>query len=159
VTVTFLTAPQCPCTSGCVGIKPFVPGPNVPNGTNFGEATINPPSGQEGADISCTNGASTSIRMSFSGGPKWNNGNGNNNVLHVQNSYVDISTGTDKNCGLTGVFPYNLTKCTTTGGGTCSPFASLCSNSATLCALQRSPNANGFGGKILVTFRGPLTPP
>lgn len=160
VTATFLTAPQCPCNSGCVGTQPFVPGPNVPNGTNFGEVTLNPPAGfQESADISCVNGASTTILMSLSGGPNWNNGNGNNNVTSAQNSWVDIANSTDNNCGLTGVFPYNLTKCTTANGGACAPFNPFCSNTQTLCALQRTPNAIGYGGTVLLTFQGPLTPP
>lgn len=159
VTATFLTAPQCPCNSGCVGTQPFVAGPNVPNGTNFGEVTLNPPSGQEGSDISCVNGASTSILMTLSGGPNWNNGNGNNNVTSVTNSWVDIGNLTDNNCGLTGVYPYNLTQCTSANGGTCSPFQPFCTNSQTLCQLQRNSNANGFGGTVLLTFQGALTPP
>lgn len=159
VTVSFASPPQCPCTSGCLGPTQYVPGPNVPNGVNMAEVTLNPTGSmqQESADISCINGANTTIKMSFSGGPKWNDGAGN--VSSVTNKAVGITNSpqTDSNCGISGVYPYGLSSCTT-GTSLCSPTGPFCSNTAQTCELQRSANSVGFGGKVLVTFMGPLTP-
>jgi hypothetical protein len=158
VTVTFTSPPQCPCNSGCLGPTQFVPGLTVPNGTNFGEVTLNPPGGdQEASDISCVNGANSSITITFSGGPAWNDGP--NTVTSVSNSWVDVSTQQDNNCGLPGVFPYGLSACTS-GSSTCNPSNSFCTNSQAICALQRNQGATGaFGGTVCVTFNGPLSPP
>ncbi len=86
--VTFAAPPQCPCTGTCSGFVPFVPGPNLPDGVNSAEVTLNPPTGnpqfpnQETVDISCINGANTEIQMEFNGGgPVWNDGTNTYNTF------------------------------------------------------------------------------
>lgn len=164
--VTFLNHPQCPCSNTCAGDKPFVPGPNLPNGTNFVEATLNAPgSFQETVDISCVNGANTTISVDFQGGPNWNNGTGNSNVTHIQNSWVNVNcnqgAACDNNCSLTGVFPYNATLCNTAGAGACPNASSppFCLATTDHCNIQRARQNGAFGGLVKATYLGPLAPP
>lgn len=165
--VTFLNHPQCPCTGTCAGDVPFVPGPNLPNGTNFVEATLNAPgSFQETVDISCVNGANTQISVDFQGGPAWNAGPGGSNVTHIENSWVNVNcpannSSCDNNCDRVGVFPYNATLCEVAGAGAC-PNASavpFCLSRIAQCNVQRAKQNGGFGGLVRATYIGPIAPP
>ncbi|HEY9732718.1 MAG TPA: hypothetical protein V6C89_12445 [Drouetiella sp.] len=164
--VTFLNHPQCPCMNTCAGDKPFVPGPNLPNGTNFVEATLNTPGTfLETVDISCVNGANSTVSVDFQGGPNWNNGVGNNNVTHIQNSWVNVNcnqgAACDNNCSLTGVFPYNATLCEAAGAGACPNASSppFCLANSAHCNIQRGRQNGQFGGLVKATYLGPLAPP
>ncbi|MBS1957469.1 MAG: hypothetical protein JST89_25000 [Cyanobacteria bacterium SZAS-4] len=163
--VTFLNHPQCPCTNTCAGTQPGVPGPNLPNGTNFVEATLNcPGTFLETVDISCVNGANTTIAVDFQGGPNWNDGVGNNNVQHIQNSWVNVNcsgAACDNNCSLTGVYPYNATECEHAAAGACPNASSppFCLATNKHCNIQRGRENGNFGGVVKATYLGPLAPP
>lgn len=164
--VTFLNHPQCPCTNTCAGDKPFIPGPNLPNGTNFVEATLNSPGTfNETVDISCVNGANTTVSVDFQGGPNWNDGGSNRNVTHIQNSWVNVNcnqgAACDNNCSLTGVFPYNATLCEKAGAGACPNASSppFCLATGAHCNIQRDRQGGEFGGLVKATYLGPLAPP
>ena len=164
--VTFLNHPQCPCTGTCAGDVPFVPGPNLPNGTNFVEATLNGPGNfQETVDISCVNGANTEISVDFLGGPNWNDGVSNQNVTHIQNSWVNVNcnrgAACDDNCARTGVFPYNATLCEKAGPGACPNASSppFCLATSAHCNIQRANQGGHFGGLVKATYLGPIAPP
>ncbi len=164
--ITFLNHPQCPCANTCAGDVPFVPGPNLPNGTNFVEATLNGPgSFLETVDISCVNGASTTVAVDFEGGPNWNDGAGDNNVKHIQNSWVNVNCSAgpacDDNCTRTGVYPYNATECEHAAAGACPNSGSppFCLASSKHCNIQRGRQGGNFGGIVKATYLGPVAPP
>lgn len=165
--VTFLNHPQCPCTGTCAGTQPGVPGPNLPNGTNFVEATLNSPgSNLETVDISCVNGANTTVAVDFQGGPNWDDGaGGHTNVTHIQNSWVDVNCNKgpacDNNCSLVGVYPYNATLCGHAGAGACPNSGSppFCLANSEHCNIQRGRQNGNYGGVVKATYLGPLSPP
>jgi hypothetical protein len=165
--VTFKDHPQCPCKDTCAGDKPFVPGPNLPNGTNFVEATLNGPgSFDETVDISCVNGANTQVAVDFQGGPNWNDGlGGNKNVTHIENSWVHVNctkgAACDDNCSRVGVYPYNATLCGHAGAGACPNSSSppFCLANSEHCNIQRGRQNGRFGGMVTATYLGPIAPP
>ena len=175
VLISFVREQQCPCgvnmTQGCASDQPGLPGDDIPNGVNAAELTLNTGSPldtskifPESADISCVNGANTTIRMDYDpgSGNSWNNGDGGDtNVIQIQNSWVDIANQHDNNSTLSGVFPYNCTDCIDVINAPCGnklnfpPFPT-----EKHCQVMRNPNSNGeFGGTVTITYLGTLAPP
>jgi len=172
--VSFFCAHQCPCGPGlpipnCSGDRPGVAGPPQPNGVTAGEVTLNPlgANDQEGADISCVNGANAQLRMLYVDGVgrPWNNGDGGDgNVKQIQNSWVRVkqsgaTAADDNNCGLSGVFPYGATDCVQLVGPTVCGQQPYCVQNARRCQVQRARLNGNFGGTVTIQFLGPLGPP
>lgn len=160
VNVSFLAPPQCPCTTGCAGFTPYVPGPAVPNGVNQAEVTLNPPSGnQESCDISCNTGANTRIQIVTSGGPYWNLPGGSTTAaFSIANKSVDVANKTDNNCNQLGVLAYGLSQCNQGPSSCTNPSGSFCSTAnADTCIIQRTAVGGSFGGTVTVNFLGALT--
>jgi hypothetical protein len=177
---------QCPCGNKVPdGNPPFnktcssaqqpfgQPDLDILNGSNFVEATLNVPSGNnEAVDISCVQGANSTLNVVLmpNGNGNWYDGR-NSNVTSIQNSWVDVRSRKDGNCTYpanSGVYPYGLTRCTTadsTGNalGACPNFPmpqriAYCDNqTSNTCVLQRNPGVSG--GIVLINYMGEITPP
>lgn len=85
----------------------------------------------------------------------------NNVVTSITNSTLDLSTSTDSNCGVTGVFPFNNTQCLVAPGanlGSCPTIAGtpICTETAdNVCTINRAQGVTG--GTVLATYNGPLS--
>ncbi|MBX9691560.1 MAG: hypothetical protein K2Z81_04190 [Cyanobacteria bacterium] len=151
IMVSFNAPPQCPSSA-------------FPNGVNSAEATLNPPqqSQQEIVDISCTTGANSAAEVDFRPGQgnNWNNGGGGStDVEEIANSWVNVPGLRDNNCNLSGVFAFQLTRCTSGPAACAGGRGPFCTTSRTLCTIQRTRNATGFGGQVRVVYNGPIAPP
>jgi len=110
----------------------YVAGPTIPNGVNAAEVTLNPPNAgsTEVTDISCVNGANSTIALTIvpppPANPQWTYGN--NIVVSAptttENSWVSLALKEDDNCLIKykmngkhitaeriGVYPYGCTLC------------------------------------------------
>ena len=160
VNVSFLAPPQCPCSTGCQGFTPFVPGPAVPNGVNQAEVTLNPGgTNQESCDISCNSGANTKIQIITSGGPYWNLPGGSTTAaFSIANNSVDVANKVDNNCNLLGVLAYGLSTCNAGPASCPAPGGPFCTtNNADTCIIQRSAVNGGFGGTVTINYLGQLS--
>lgn len=161
VAISFLQPPYaCPGQSN--GLFPFVAEFPAPNGTNFAEVSLNVTTG-EFVDVSCNNGANSTITMTGTGGPNWLL-NGTVTPLSITNSWVNGTSGADNNCSIGGVFPYQYTRCTT-GPNACAapaPDNTSCTNTNNPnngpCEFSRLSGQPG-GGTVTVSFIGALQPP
>lgn len=175
ILISFVRESQCPCgvhmTQGCSSDAPGLPGHDIPNGVNAAELTLNTGSPlipgtlfPETADISCVNGANTTIRMNYDpgSGNTWHNGAGGDpNVIQIQNSWVDIANQHDNNSTLSGVFPYNCTDCIDVINAPCGNkfnFPPFPTERHCQVGRDRDPT-NGFGGTVTITYLGTLAPP
>lgn len=167
--ISFFVNHQCPCGPGtpipnCQGDRPGVAGPPQPNGVTAAEVTLNPlgANDQEGADISCVNGANAKLRMTYVNGVgrPWNNGEGGDgNVQNIENSWVNRQAGTDDNCSRSGVFPYGATDCIQLVGPPVCGQNPFCVQNVRRCQVQRARQNGKFGGSVTVNFIGALSPP
>lgn len=126
-------------TPGPTFNQPKSPLPNLPNGGNIFEASLNLPSTvngvldtgaqNEAVDISCVNGANSTLMMTLTpptGGPYWGIDTGSfgggirqyKSTFSTRNSWVDIANQCDANCidpatgtARPGIFPYGCTQC------------------------------------------------
>jgi len=180
VVISFEREHGCPCGIGtdptifnqiCSGDRNGTPGLPILNGVTAAELTLNTGSPldttkifQETADISCVNGANATIRMNYDPGKgnKWNNGSwvgSNQNVIQIQNSWVDIANQNDDNSTRSGVYPYSCDQCIDTNSGPCGnglhfgPFPTEAH-----CQVMRDPINGEFGGTVTITYLGPLSP-
>jgi hypothetical protein len=160
---TFLAQAQCPCLHTASAPFPqcgLPAGINLPDGTNTAEVVLNPPSkDNESIDISCINGANSSMQFSMSGGPKWTS-TGSDNITQFANASVEISHHgiciSDGNCNKAGVYPYNLTNCTAGPGNGCAVSqSSPCGPRTASCQVSRA--AGKSGGTVTVNYLGPIT--
>jgi hypothetical protein len=158
---TFGAQAQCPCLArahapfGACGLPHGV---NLPEGTNTAEVVLNPPlnNENESVDISCINGANSQIQFSLPGS-QWTS-NGSNTINSIANSVVILNPAgvciNDGNCNLNGVYPYNLTNCTSGPGNACGGLsqAAFCTESNAICQVQRP--AGVTGGTVTIIFQG-----
>jgi hypothetical protein len=160
VSISFLQPPYA-CPGASNGFFPFTPEFTAPNGTNFAEVSLNVTTG-EFVDISCNNGANATINVAGAGGPGWMVGASPATPLSITNSWVNGTTGQDNNCQISGVFPYQFTRCTT-GPNACpsNPDNQTCTNGPAdngPCEFSRLAGQPG-GGTVTVSYMGPLQPP
>jgi hypothetical protein len=154
--LTFDCTPTCPCgTSGLVPCPQLGGGfrlpERLPNGTNQAEFTLNN-NGNESVDISCVNGVNAKIAMRLEGGsPTWHTHSGTP-ISNITNRRIDIAAGLDENCTQPGVYPFNLTQCSSTNTSTCLNGQPLChpTNGPDFCELGRQ----GSGGTVTVMVEG-----
>ncbi len=179
ILISFVREHQCPCglnmNQGCASDTAGEPGDDIPNGVTAAELTLNipisTPQMPEGADISCVNGANTTIQMDYDpgSGKNWYNGDlpsSDLNVRQIHNSWVDIANSKDDNQNLSGVFPYNCNDCILTpptnrsANGTCGAMIPFVVPGERHCQVGRNRDpTNGFGGTVTITYLGTLAPP
>ena len=129
----------------------------MPNGVNQAEVTLNVPAGdQESCDISCNDGANSTIKMSANGGPQWITPVVTS-TFDITNSWVSVAGQSDNNCNINGVLGYQLTTCTA-GPNACPGPGPFCTQSGSTCFFQRNPVNGHFGGIVRISFLGPLAP-
>lgn len=210
INITFNATFTCPDSLGGNNIVPITktgpsfnlitsPNPPLPNGSNAFEASFNMPGTvggvfntgalNESADISCVNGANSTIVATFTppaAGPYWATLAKTGTVkltkaFTTRNSWVDVAHQCDANCvdpatgfARPGVFPFGCTQCNAFpdvappcgGQQYCAARNGAIGNTG--CLFSRSPkNVQAgsqppqptFGGTVLVTYMGPLSPP